>query len=304
MNKLSSVLLMVLSGLVLTSCGSAMNAPIATLKDQTEGFHKKIEENSKNSYPSEKYQSLSFGQMKVYKPDAFVRLDSVYAVKQDYIHNNDMRGLHRSGIEDLIPGYRAEALQEIHEVQYEIEHIFQTQSNDSIHIHHAFFLFDYKDSLILVSPFYDFKLEEKYKDLYYAYQFNYHFVTNRDLYISEKEWEFFQFFKNREMQLVGSDELKPFMNHTMHIMETAKRAATVDFRNVSKLLVLNYFKELGKKLTVEKLGELMALERNETVIGYEFAVEWTDETIDATKKSTVFNFSPYLEVVTISTKEL
>ncbi len=301
MNKISSVLLLIIGSVFLSGCASTVNTPIKTIKDQKEGFHKTIEETAKNMHALEDYQSLSFGQMKVYKPEAFVRLDSIYSVKQEYLDNNDLRGLKRSGIDDLIPGYRAEALQEIHEVQYEIEHIYQTSTSDSIEIHNAFFLFDYKDSLILVSPFYNFKIDKKYKTLFYAYQFDYHFVTNRDLHISEAEWEFLRFFKSKQFELIGNQELSPFMNHTMKIMEAAKKASTVDFRNISKILVINHFTDLGKKIAIESFGQLMVLEENETVIGYELKVEWVDEGLNALKKSTTFTFSPYLEVESIST---
>jgi hypothetical protein len=287
---------------LLSSCaGSLKNEPIKTIKDQTEGFHKKIEDTLSKKYISKNYQSLSFGQLKVYKPDAFELLDSLYGVKQSYLNNNDLRGLRRSGVEDLIPGFRAKATQEVDEVQYEIEHIYQISTKDSLIIHHSFFLFDYKDSLLHITPFYDFKIDKKHKDFYYAYKFDYHFVTSRSLYLSEKEWEFIRFFKNREIQLIGSEELQAFMNHTMNVMEAARKTSTIDFRNVSRQLVFNYFKSLGKDITIEKVGQLMALENNGNVIGYEFDVEWIDETFAPIKKSTSITFSPYLEIESVET---
>ncbi|RYM33035.1 hypothetical protein ERX46_13370 [Brumimicrobium glaciale] len=305
MNKFSIVFLLVIGIVITSSCGNVVNTPVKTINDQKESLHKTIENHTKDKHILDSYQSLSFGQMKVFKPDAFIRLDSVYSVKEAYLRNNDYRGLRRSGIEDLIPGYRAEALQEIHEVQYEIEHIYQTVTTaDSIKIHSAFYLFNYKDSLLLVTPFYNFNIDKKFKDLYYAYQFDYHFVTNRELYISEAEWDFLHFFKNKQIELIGSDELAPFMNHTMSIMEAAKKASTVDFRNVSKILAMNYLNSLQTKIAVEKFGKLMALEENKTLIGYEFKVEWIDETFGALRKSTTFSFSPYLEIESINTEVL
>lgn len=302
MKNFSSVLLLLLGTVLLYSCGSALNStPVKTIKDQTAGLHKTIEETTAKKHLTEKYQSLSYGQMKVFKPEAFVRLDSVYTLKQNYLNNNDLRGLHQSGIEELIPAYRAEAQQELHKVQYEIEHIYQITTDDSIEIHNSFFLFDYKDSLILVSPFYNFKLAKAHQDFYYAFQFDYHFVTNRNLYLSESEREFIRFFKNRQVELIGTHELQPFMNHTMNVMEAARKATTVDFREVSKEIVLKYFKNLGIDLSIEKFGKLMALEKNENVIGYEFEVEWINETLGKQDKTTKFSFSPYLEIDAILT---
>lgn len=301
MDKFSKVLYVIFGSIVLSSCGNVVNTPIKTISDQKAVLHKTIEETAKEKHALEDYQSLSFGQMKVYKPDAFIILDSVYTVKQEYIKNNDLRGLRRSGIEDLIPGYRAAALQEIDEVQYEVEHIYQTSTPDSVHIHSSFFLFDYKDSLLFVTPFYDFRLESKHKDLFYAYQFDYHFVTNREIYISEEEWDFLRFFKTRQFELIGSSELEPFMQHTMLVMEAAKKSSTVDFRNVSKLLAMNHFSELGKKITIENFGKLMVTEENGEVIKYEFQVDWIDESMEGMNKSTSFSFSPYLEIEGIET---
>ena len=270
MDKFSKVLYVIIGSIVLSSCGNT-NAPVKTINDQKAVLHKTIEETTKRNHVLDDYQSLSFGQMKVFKPDAFIILDSVYTVKQEYLKNNDLRGLRRSGIED------------------------------SIHIHSSFFLFDYKDSLLLVTPFYDFKLESKQKDLFYAYQFDYHFVTNREIYISEAEWDFLRFFRTRQFELIGGSELEPFMQHTMIVMEAAKKSSTVDFRNLSKILAMNYFSELAKKIAIESFSELMVIEEKGEVINYEFKVDWIDETMEGMNKSTSFTFSPYLEIEGINT---
>lgn len=321
MIKFSIFSVVLITGILLSGCGSATSTPITTIQDQTIGFHQQIEKASSEKHGAENYQSLSFGKMKVFKPAAFVRLDSIYTIKQNYLNKDDLRGLHNSGIEEMIPAYRAEAMQVLDEVQYEFEHIYQLTQKDSIEIHHEFFLFDYKDSLINVTPFYDFKLPKSQQDLYYSYQFDYHFVTNRNFFISEAELEFLRFFKNRKIELIGSTEFQPFMIHTMNVMEAAKKAGSVDFRRVSKIWVITYFKELGIDLTIEKLGNLMALEKNGNVIGYELEVEWNDESEkvkfaegvvveneevieNSVKKSTLFSFSPYLEITSIYTKKL
>jgi len=293
------IVLLCFSTLILVRCGVSQHTPIVTIESQIEKLHGIIEGTSAEKYAGENYQSLAFGDLKVYKPEAFVQLDSIYRIKKEYLDKNDLRGLHKSGIEDLIPGYRTAAQEQLQEVKYEIEHLFQTSNEDSLKIYHSFYLFDYKDSLISVTPFYNFRIPQKYKDLYYAYQFDYHFVTNRDLYISKAEMEFIWFFKQREIQLIGEDRQQVFMDHTMKLMDVAKKAQTIDFREVSKYLVINELKRLNWDAVIEKFGPLFAVEENELIQAYELEIEWLDEL--SRKKTTVFSFSPYLEITDVKT---
>lgn len=242
--------------------------------------------------------------MKVYKPDAFVQLDSIYRIKEQYLNNNDRIGLRQSGIEDLIPGYRAAAQEEIDKVQYEIEHIFQTE-DDIIHIYHSFFLFNYKDSLLSITPLYDFKILKNQKELYYKYLFGYHFVDDRDLYISIDEQDFISFFRQQEMQLIGSDKLQPFMNHVMQMMEVANELHTIDFREIGRQLALSYFQSNRKSqnVMVNKLGKLFEVKENEIIQHYELEIDWTDKDTNLNYKTT-FEFNPYLEMGDIKTENI
>jgi len=302
-NKLGSLRnILLLSFVILTfiSCEVAKHSPIVTFKDQTEKLHGIIEKSAQEEFVSQNYQSLSFGDLKVYKPEAFVQLDSVYRIKNEYIKNNDLRGLNKSGIEDLIPGYRVAAQEKIDEVQYEIEHLFQTSTDDSIKVYHSFYLFDYKDSLISTTPFYDFNIAKEYATLYYAYQFDYHFVTDRDIHASRAELDFIQFFKQREVQLIGEEALEAFMNHTVKVMDAARKMQTIDYRQVSKRLALDDFKKLNSDVVIEKFGVLYAIETDGFVDSYELEIEWTDK-LDQHKTST-FSFSPYLEILDVKTE--
>lgn len=300
MYKAFRISLIGLTVLILFSCDVSNHAPITTFKDQTEKLHAIIEKTSAEQFANQNYQSLSFSELKVYKPEAFVQLDSMYRIKKEYLDNNDLRGLKQSGIEDLIPGYRAAAQEKIHEVQYEIEHLFQTSTTDSIKVYHSFFLFDYKDSLISVTPFYNFRIANEHKDLYYAYQFDYHFVTNRDLITSTAELEFLNFFKQREVQLIGEAELQSFMDHTMKVMETARKVQTMDFRQLSRSLAINHFKNSNKEIVIEQFGTLYVIEESDFVQAYELTIEWTDE--QKIMNTSTFTFSPYLEIINVETK--
>lgn len=285
---------------IFVNCEVANHAPIVTFQDQTENLHGIIEKTSAQKHGAQDYQSLSFGELKVYKPEAFVQLDSMYSIKEEYLSKNDLRGLNQSGVEDLIPGYRVAAQEKIHEVQYEIEHLFQTSTGDSLRIYHDFFLFDYKDSLLSVTPFYNFQIAKKHAELYYAYQFDYHFVTDRDMHASRAELDLINFFKQREVQLIGEDELEPFMQHTMKLMELARKAQTTDFRQLSRSFAIEEFKRLNWDIVIEDFGTLFALEEDGFVQAYEFEIEWTDEL--KKNKITTFSFSPYLEVINVKTQ--
>ena len=287
---------------ILVQCGTAQYQPIERIQDQKERLHKTIEDTTVKKFAGQGYQSLAYGEMKVFKPEAFVQLDSIYSIKEQYLNNNDQSGLRRSGIEDLIPGYRAAAQEEIDQVQYEIEHIFQTEDESYLHIYRSFFLFNYKDSLLFITPFYDFKILKKQKDVFYEYLFGYHFVDDRNLVISFDEQDFLNFFRQQELQLVGSDQLQPFMNHVMHIMEVAKELHTIDFREIGRSLAFTYFKDnrQGQNIVIDKLGKLFEVSENEIIQYYELEIDWKNEDKDSNYK-TIFMFNPYLEILNVKT---
>lgn len=261
-----------------------------------------IEDTTTKRFSEQDYQSLSYGEMKVYKPEAFVKLDSIYSIKEKYLNNNDQSGLRKSGIEDLIPGYRAAAQEEVDKVQYEIEHIFQTEEESYLHIYYSFFLFNYEDSLLSITPFYDFKIVKKYKESFYEYLFGYHFVDDRNLHISIDEQDFIQFFRQREVELIGSDELEPFMNHVMNIMGVAKELHTIDFREIGRQVAFSYFKANRKSqnVVVDQLGKLFEIKENDVIQNYELEIDWTNEDTSL-KYSTTFMFNPYLEILNVKT---
>lgn len=301
MKVLTQIFILVLFISFLTGCAPVRDTSMKTVSSQTEYFQYLMERHNEQRYFGMSYQSLAYGEMTVFHPASFIQLDSVYTIKNNYIKKKDYRGLKKSGIEDVIPNFQAAAQQEMHLVKYEIEHLYQTSDKDSLHIYHDFFLFNYKDSILSITPFYDFKIPVKYKDLYYAYQFNYHFVDTRDLYISGGEQNFINFFKNREQQLIGEEGLNAFMNHTVHVMKMATKAQTIDFKEVSKWAVIDYFQELKQGgLTIEKIEPLFQLEEDEQMLGYEMAVLWTDD-IEGVNKVSTFSFSPYLEILSVDT---
>ena len=296
----------------LLSCSIQRQQPIKTFEKQKIDRNSYIEDTLSSRYDSSNYKSLAFGKLTVYKPESFVRLDSLYALKEGYIENRDYRGLRKSGIEESIPAYRAEAQNDLEEVNYEIEHVYQVNDDrlPTIMIHHDYFLFDYKDSLISISPVYHYTIKNKNQEFNENYLLEYHFITPRELYISRGELDFIRFFKNREQQLATTEHLQAFMTHTMQIMTFAREAHSVDFREISKFVVMSYFKNLLIDATPESFSPLLVLEdENENVLGYERSIKWragrrTGKSDSQELFNTTFSLSPYLEINNVVTKQV
>ncbi|PKR80980.1 hypothetical protein CW751_07385 [Brumimicrobium salinarum] len=280
--------------------GCANYQPVETVQDKKEAFNQKIEDTCRSEYANQNYESLAYGQLTVYKPTAFKKLDSIYTIKKEYLDNNDLRGWQKSGIEEQIPSYRAAAQEEIDQVQYEIEHLFKTKKDESsFTIHHAFFLFDYEEKLINITPFYNYNLPNSYEEIYYDYQFEFHFITERDLYISTEESNFINFLKQREIDLIGDEALQPFMEHAMSLMKTAKKVGSVDFSRITQQLAIDQFKKINTAVTIHKLNDLYVVEDDGNVVAYELTIEWENDL--GQEKSSKFTFSPYLELIDLET---
>lgn len=289
-------------GLILCGCG-LKRPPIETISEVKEDFQTKITDTIKMTYPSKLYKSLAYGELKVYKPDAFLKLDSIYRIKQQYLERNDFSGLHKSNIEELIPGYRAAAQKEINEVKYEIEHVFQirTPGEDSVTIHHNFYVFNYQDSLMMVTPFYQFRIPLKTERFLNAYIYRQHFLTDRNLYISEREVNFINYMDQHKTTLIGSPQLQPFMNHVFMLMDFSNIAHSVDFNDLSKYMAIHYFKTNAFTPVIQDLGKLYVYKDKDEIVNYELKVKWKDKK-DQLIKQTIFTFSPYLQIEKVKTK--
>lgn len=293
--------ILIVAPCLLYGCSLPQSANTETFQSKTEKFQNIIEKQAFYKNKEDNYQSLSYGELTIFKPKSFIQLDSVYALKQDYLDRNDSRGYRKSGLEDLIPGYRAAAQQDIEKITYEMEHLYQTSAFENLTIHHDYYTFNYQDSLINITPFYHYSIDKKSQNFYYAYEFNLHFVDDRDLYISKAEQDFIAFFKQHEKELIRTDKLDPFMRHTMKVMAMAKKAGTVDFREVVKWMVMKMMADKKQDLTIEKFGDLYAFEKENIVQKYEYKVEWKDNENEEIEKVTTYTFSPYLELLNEST---
>ncbi|MCO5268172.1 MAG: hypothetical protein M9897_04670 [Brumimicrobium sp.] len=287
---------------LLVGCAVPRNTSINTIDDQENDFHKQIEDTTALKYANQEYKSLAFSEMKVYKPIQFYQLDSIYSIKENYLSNNDYRGWYRTGLEDLIPGYQAAAQEVVNQVQYEFEHIYQTRNKDSIQIHHAFYLFNYKNELINISETYNFNLAPDKINLFYKYQFNQHFITDRDLYISREELDFIQFMKTRENQLAGEKELQSFMNHLINLLEAAQFMQSVNYNEIVKYLVIQHIKSFDSTIKINNIAQLFVNKEEDKIISYQIDVEWERANSTGLLKST-YLLSPYLEIEKVITQE-
>ncbi|MFA5575035.1 MAG: hypothetical protein WC994_08280 [Brumimicrobium sp.] len=293
-------LLLVSTLFIVSGCAVSSISSSNSIIEKEEKFQKFIESHASSQFSGNIYQSTAYGPMKMYKPQSFVELDSLYRIKQQFVDNNDFRGLKMSGIDDVIPTYKEAADKEIHQIEYEIEHLYQLIKGDTIEVHHDFYLFDYEDKFISRTPFFNYSIPKKYQDFYYAYEFGMHFIDNRPMHISTQEQQFLRFFKNKAFSLIREPELDEFMTHTMKMMETAFLVQSVDFREISKKIVLQEFINKNHELTINNISPLFALKEGEQVLGYELNVDWLDE-LEGIEKITKFVFSPYLEIQNKST---
>jgi hypothetical protein len=139
--------------------------------------------------------------------------------------------------------------------------------------------------------------------LHNSYLFEFHFVTDRDLYISGREREFIQHFKAKEEALIGEPELQSFITHTLDIMRLANSINSVDFNLLTKQLGLNIVKFLSKDAVIDSFGTLIALEdENNNVLGYERTIKWSENNkVNETK--IIFNQYLQLEKMETTTKD-
>jgi hypothetical protein len=300
LRKINTLYIFTLLLFVASGCIST-HQPIERFDDKETQRKKDIEKHLQEEYGHTIYQSLAYSPLRVYKPESFKKLDSLYNLKDDYIERNDLRGLKISGIDEEIPAYRAEAQNDIDQVRYELRHIYSIHREGSFIITHTVFLYDHKDSLLSQDKLYSYTLPLKYREIHNAYLFEYHFITNRDLYISRDEQQFIRFYKNIEQQLSGTEQLEPFMLNTMKTMQLAQKVNSVDYRTLVKYKSIEHLKLLAEDITINEFGTLIAIEdKKNDIVAYEYLIKWQDNADKVEKKST-FIYSPTLTLREIDT---
>jgi hypothetical protein len=143
-------------------------------------------------------------------------------------------------------------------------------------------------------------------DLYKNYLFEMHFVTARELYISQSEQNFIRLFKHKENEYIGTPDHENFLIHTLRIMELGRRINTVDYVQLTQAIALFQIDQKVEKATIVNRQALIALENNQgELIGYEYSVDWKDpKDENATVIRTIFEFDPYLRITNINDQKL
>lgn len=267
-----------------------------TFEDRRLKQEKAIELRTKSdAKTTERYESLGFGPLHVYKPDAFSTLDSLYALKYKYEEEGKLREYKQSGIEELIEVYKETAKEAETEITYELEHIYSLSKSNQLTIHHDYYLLDYKDSIISHTPLYEYTIPSRLKNMQLNYLFELHFLTDNERFISPDEQAFIQFYKAQEQELIRTGKLQDFMIHTLELMHIAKRNRSVNTLDLIEALIRIKLEELPEKVSAVEFGTLLAHEdESEELVKYEILVIWKTPSDEQQK---VFEFSPYLEYI-------
>lgn len=290
---LRTLLFMSVSLLSLNSCITHYHNK-DTIQDRRLKQEKVIElRTMSDTTTSEKYESLGFGPLNVYKPDAFNILDSLYALKYQYEQEDKFREYKQSGIEEEIKERKKNAEEAKTEIKYELEHIYSLNKTNQSTIHHDYYLLDYKDSIISHTPLYEYTIPQRLKKMQLNYLFELHFLTDNERYISQDEQAFIQYYKAQEQALIRTGKLQDFMIHTLNLMQIAKRIKTVNTLDLVHALIQIKLNTSPEKISIIDIGTLLAHEdESKKLIKYEVEVKWETAT---DKHHKVFEFSPYLE---------
>lgn len=282
--------------LFLSSC-NLTHVPQKTFTQRQSDREKKIEKYmEEKSNVTDKYESLGFGPLKVYKPHVFAQLDSLYEIKYTYEQENRIGEFKKTDIPDQIEELREVAKEAEENVEYELEHIYSLTRVQKLTIFHDFFLLDKNDSILRHSPHYKYRIPLEFKDIQLKYLFELHFLTEKPIVIRNEELNFIRFFKEREEELIGSIKLQRFMMHTLNLMTIAEQAKTVDFVKLAEIL--------GKKKILTKHNNVKFKENSELyvdeseydeIVNYAMEFSWINQE-SLTEHTTLITFSPYLEI--------
>lgn len=296
----------ILSLLFLCSCITPFE-PIASFQDNQREKEEKIEAYVQQEirFNKEKigiYESLAYGDFIVYKPQIFHALDSLYAIKDSLIRANQQREIVQSNIELYIEEYRGKAKEQQNKITYETEHIYCIRGSSEHSIYSEFFYMNYQDSVMSTYEKFHFTIPRQDYTMYKNYLFEMHFITPRDLYISELERNFITFFKSKEKEFYKTVEHEEFIKHTLKLMTIASNINTLDFVSLSRLIGTSNIREKSQQAEIINIGSLIALEDNfDQVIGYELEFTWNNKEnkFDKNIVSTI-EFDPYLRIVNCS----
>lgn len=293
-SKLNNIILIGVLAFVVSSCGITF-VPQVTPEERNFMRERKIEKHvEKNLYPKKSYSSLGFSSWTVYKTDAHLKLDSLYGVKYQLEQERKFSELKNSGIKDSINIWRNIAASRNDELRFEVEHIFSIEQYDSIEVFHDYFLLDQSDSIFAHSPLYSYRIHPSLRRIHLKYLFDLHFMTEADWDISQKEYDFIQFFKEREIDLIWEKDQQKFIHHTLRLMLVAQIINSLDFVDLSKFFIFEHLKTKEGVDDVIEFKELEVMTLDDQVIGYQRIFTWADKQ-DRFMKSKI-TYNPYLQI--------
>lgn len=302
----NSIFIFLFALFVLSACITPY-VPISTFEEEQKEKEEKIEsfvkEKILNSIDSKGiYESLAYGELIVYKPHIFHSLDSLYAIKDSLIQNNKQREIIERDLELFIEEYRGKAQTQVDEIRYETEHIYCIRGDRSHKIQSEIFYLDHKDSIISTFDKFHFNISRQDYNLYKNYLFEMHFITPRELYISQSERDFIQLFKSKETDYYKTDNHEKFINHTLQLMNIASTVNTVDYVSLTKFIGSTLVTEKSNEVEIKEIGSLIALEDEfKQVIGYEIKFTWNNkENKFENDVISTIEFDPYLRIVNIN----
>lgn len=277
-----------------------LKKPYPTIEMRQQQREKLIESYLENNYEEkDDYKSLAFGPLTIHKTPAFLRLDSLFDVKEELQSNYKFEEFKQQGIQRKIDEQRKIANEEKHLLKYEIEHIYTTKEDNRLRVNHSYFVLNHEDSILVHDAFYSYTIHPSFEESLIDYLFELHFISNEKIRITSRELDFIVFFKERELELIRTDELEPYMQHVMVMMALAASSRSVDFVDLAKSLAINEIKKEYRRADFSKFDDLMLTEDEDgRVLYYELTSHWVLED-EIEKASSTIRFSPYLEVLQV-----
>ena len=300
------LILLLIFGAFLFSCNVHF-VPLPTLEERQFLREKAVEEHVRSVIRKEnisnRYESLAFGPLIIYKTEDHLLLDSLFDVKYQLIEENNLRTYRKSGLEKIIEEQREKARKRENELLFETEHIYMVHipKGDSIAVHHDFIVLNNSDSVIMHTRFYHYTFPKSMKEMAINYLFELHFITQRDSYITNEEIDFLRFFKEKEADLIGTPELSPFMRHTLSLMHIARSMNSVNYVTLTKYIAMRYLMDRYNQREILDFQPLNMVEENGNLVGYNLSFRWVNNQLEPnTEMITEMEFSPFLEILSVS----
>lgn len=230
------------------------------------------------------YNSLLFGQATVIKPTNFILLDSLFKIK----YNNEMRGTFDSDLEEKIGNQQQVIQQDTAKVKYLEHHVYSITNNGVSEISFADVTVDSKANVLTFKITEQVSLEKKYKNLFSAYLTE-ESILQPPYNATVEESNFYLFYKQRKDELPTADKPQ-FLNHTLHLMETARTIRSIDTKKLLQELTIQSIYNRNYDSTQDLFQSIDGEFLNDKLIGYAVVILVNNSPVTV-------RFTPYLEKI-------